>query len=105
MLRRILAGVAVCGVLSVGAVQISAAVDRAQIGKTLGEIERINANVMNLEMCLENCHDLSAIERAARKLGFEKASAEQIRTVVLQDNRTAAEWQNVHAAAEMEQKG
>ncbi len=59
--------------------RISAQIKRAAVLEK--EISELNANAENLELCINQYHNLDSIAARARQLGMQKPDASQIRVV------------------------
>ncbi len=59
--------------------RISAQIKRAAVLEK--EISELNANAQNLELCINQYHNLDSIAARARQLGMQKPDASQIRVV------------------------
>ncbi len=54
-----------------------------EIANVEGQIQSLNADILNLQLCIDQSYDISAIERRAEALGMEKIDESRVRVVTL----------------------
>ena len=83
LLKILVLVVLIAGIAVQITLQIRVHAQEAQIASVQKQIQSLNADIMNLNLCIDQNYDLEAIAARAKALGMEEIDETRVRVVTL----------------------
>ena len=75
--------VLILGIAFVVSMKIKMRAQEKEIASVESQIQSLNADILNLQLCIDQSYDIDAIEKRAEALGMEQMDESRVRVVTL----------------------
>lgn len=90
MLMFLAIAILIAGIAVQISLQVKVHAQEAQIASVQQQIQSLNADIMNLNLCIDRSYDLEAIAARAKALGMEEIDETRVRVVALYGGASSA---------------